>query len=206
MSQVELEQFIKNNPGIFSSATEDDLEQLRRIYELYPDSVRLLSDAMAVEVREFECQRCGACCTTVRFIPVSHADALRWTAEKRWDIFERLVVDRRRTPLMAIWGKDSIQRARAKAAAVLEGCEMDEHKRNSIAQILYITDLVESAVYTAREDNRCTFFSTVNNHCIIHDTKPHVCEKFPYYMGKFMDPRLLEMDFCPALKEFTKKN
>ena len=205
MSHAEIEEFFRQNPGIYAAACEDDLDQLRRIYELYPDQVRLLKEGEAVEASRFECRRCGACCATVRFIPVCHADVLRWVIQKRWDILGQVVVDRTKTPLMAIWGKESIAKARASAAAVLEGQEIDENVRRHVTQVLYVTDLVESAVYTAREDNRCIFFSVESNCCIIHDTKPRVCDKFPYYIGKFTDPKLLEYDFCPGLKEIREQ-
>ena len=205
MSHAEIEEFFRQNPGIYAAACEDDLDQLRRIYELYPDQVRLLKEGEALEISSFECRRCGNCCTSVRFITVCHGDVLRWIAERRWDILERLVVDRTKTPLMAIWGKESITKARAKAAALLEGTELDDTSRCHITQVLYVTDLVESVVYTVRENNRCTFFSDESNGCTIHDTKPRVCEKFPYYIGKYTDPKLIGCDFCPGLKDLKQQ-
>ncbi|HMK46737.1 MAG TPA: YkgJ family cysteine cluster protein [Methanocella sp.] len=204
MYHAEIEEFFRRNPGVYTEASEDDLEQLRRIHNLYPDKVRLLAEGEAVDASRFECRRCGTCCSTVRFIPVCHADAQRWVMQKRWDILERLVIDRARTPLMAIWGKGAITMARDRAAAATEGIDMAAPLRRLVTHILYVTDLVESAVYTGREDNRCVFLSGDSHTCIIHDTKPRVCEKFPFYVGKYTDPKLLEQEFCPGLKSLKE--
>lgn len=205
MPDVELDEFFRDNGGLYASASAEDLEQLRKISLLYPDRVRLLSAADAVNAGDFKCRRCGSCCAAVKIVPACHSDVLRWLDQGRWDIFDRLVVDRRRTALMAVWGREAIAAAKGRAANRLEGSTVPEGRRPAVAELLYVTDLVESAVYAAREENRCAFYDSEGAACTIHDTKPRACEKFPFYVGKYTDPRLLELDFCPALKELAGK-
>lgn len=205
MPDVELEVFFRDNAKLYSAASAEDLEQLRKISLLYPDRVKLLRDDDAVEIEGFNCLRCGSCCSTVKFIPVCHSDVLRWLEQKRWDVFNRLAVDRRRTPLMAIWGREAVAAARQHAMDQLEQHEVPEEHRPRVMEILYVTDLVESVVYTAREAGCCIFFDENGATCAIHDTKPKVCEKFPFYVGKYTDPGLLKRNFCPAIKALARK-
>ena len=205
VDRTEIESFFSANAGLYSAASDEDLEQLKKISILYPDSVRLLREPDAVPAEGFACKRCGACCSEVKFIPVSHSDVLRWVAQARWDVFERIVVDRRRTPLMAIWGREAIAETKEKARVALEGIELDDDRRCKVTEILYVTDLVECAVYVDRDWGHCAFYSGEDNACMIHDTKPRVCEKFPFYIGTFTDARLLKIAFCPGLRELTEK-
>ncbi len=201
----ELEGFFWDNAGLYAAASSEDLEQLKKISMLYPDSVRLLRESDALSAADFACKRCGACCSEVKFIPVSHSDVLRWIQKARWDILDRLVIDRRRTPYMAIWGREAIAATKEKARSALETIDMDEGRRCRAAELLYVTDLVECAVYVAREWGHCVFYSGETNACQIHDTKPRVCEKFPYYVGTYTDARLLKVGFCPGLCELAEK-
>ena len=203
---AELEGFFWDNAGLYSAASPEDLEQLKRISMLYPDSVRLLRESDAVPASGFSCQRCGACCSEVKFVPVSHSDVMRWIRQSRQDILDRLVVDRRRTPCMAIWGREAIAATKEKARAQLEGIEMDEDRRRRTTELLYVTDLVECAVYVARDWGHCAFYSGEDNACQIYDTRPRVCEKFPFYVGTYTDARLLKVSFCPGLRELAEKN
>jgi len=205
MDNAELEGFFGENAGLYSAATGEDLEQLKKISMLYPDRVRLLREADAVPAAGFACRRCGACCSEVKFIPVTRTDVLRWIAQARWDVLDRLVVDRRRTPLMAIWGRDVIAAVKEKARAALEDVEMDDARRRRATELLYVTDLVECAVYVDRDWGHCAFYSGQDSACLIHDTKPRVCEKFPFYIGAYTDARLLKVGFCAGLKEMAEK-
>lgn len=206
MDNTELEGFFWDNAGLYAAASEEDMEQLKKISVLYPDSVRLLRVEDAVPAAGFTCRRCGACCSEVKFVPVSRSDVLRWISQARWDVIDRLVVDRRRTPLMAIWGPEAIAATKEKARAALEGIEIDEDRRRRVTEILYVTDLVECAVYVDRDWGHCAFFSAEGNTCLIHDTRPRVCEKFPMYVGTYTDARLLKVSFCPGLRELAEKN
>ncbi|MGA9140134.1 MAG: YkgJ family cysteine cluster protein [Methanocella sp.] len=205
MDHTEIESFFSVNSGLYAMASDEDIEQLKKISMLFPDSVRLLRETDAVPAEGFVCTRCGACCSEVKFIPVAHSDVLRWVAQARWDVFERIVVDRRRTPMMAIWGREAIAATKEKARAALEGIELDDDRRSRITEILYVTDLVECAVYVDRDWGHCAFFSGEDNACMIHDTKPRVCEKFPFYIGMFTDARLLKIAFCPGLRDLSLK-
>jgi len=200
MVSKELKRFYDDNPLLYGPAGREDLEQLSSIFELYPDSVRLLSDREAVELPSFECQRCGQCCARVKYVTVSHEDVKRWVSRKRSDILDKLVVDGRRKPLMAARGKEAIRVAKIEARSLSD----DEHS----FEILYLTALVECAVYIKRLDRACFFLIDDGGvaACSIHDTRPRVCEKFPYYLGKYTDRRLVKEDsFCPSLREIAKK-
>lgn len=205
IDNAELEGFFWDNAGLYAAASGEDIEQLKKISLLYPDSVRLLRESDAIPAAGFACQRCGACCSAVRFVPVARSDVLRWIRQSRWDIIDRLVVDRRRTPYMAIWGREAIAATKEKARAELEGVDVDEDRRRRATELLYVTDLVECAVYVAREWGHCAFYSGENNACQIHDTKPRVCEKFPFYVGQYTDARVLKAGFCPGLRELAEK-
>ncbi|HTY91703.1 MAG TPA: YkgJ family cysteine cluster protein [Methanocella sp.] len=204
MASEELAQFFRANPQVYGHAGREDLDQLSRICELFPDSARLLSDAEAVELPMFECRRCGQCCSSVRYVTVCHADVKRWVAQKRLDILEGLVIDRRRTPLLAI-RKDSIRAAKEEARALLAEAGLeDEH----VFEILYVTKLLECAVYVKRAGGACALLREDGGMatCGIQDTKPLVCEKFPYYIGNYTDGRLLKEDsFCPSLSDIARK-
>lgn len=203
MVSEELRRFYEDNPLVYGGASREDLEQLAGIFELYPDSARLLSDREAVELPYFECRRCGTCCATVKYVAVSHEDVRRWVSQKRLDILDDLVIDRRRTPLMAL-KKDRISAAKAEATSTLEDTGLSENGHTF--ELLYVTKLLECVVYIKRRDGACTFLVDEEGMaaCGIQDTKPRVCKKFPYYMGKFTDSRLLKEDsFCPSLSEYS---
>jgi|GEM_PF-3185600 len=200
MVSKELKRFYDDNPLLYGPAGRKDLEQLSSIFELYPESVRLLSDREAVELPSFECQRCGQCCARVKYVTVSHEDVKRWVSQQRLDILDSLVIDGRRKPLMAARGKEAIEAAKIEAGP-LSG-------DGRIFEILYLTALVECAVYIKRRDGACAFLIDDGGvaACNIHDTRPRVCEKFPYYLGKYTDRRLLKEDsFCPSLRDIAKK-
>ncbi|WP_128859877.1 YkgJ family cysteine cluster protein [Methanocella paludicola] len=204
MVSEDLLRFFNDNPLLYGRAGREDLDQLSRICELFPDSARLLGDREAVELPEFECLRCGRCCSSIRFISVCHGDVKRWVGQKRADILERLVVDRRRTPLLAM-RRDAVEAAKEEARSFLSGAGVDDER---FFELLYVTGLLECAVYVKRKDRGCTFLQYVEGRaaCAIQDTKPRVCEKFPYYIGKYTDSRLLKEDsFCPSLGEIAKK-
>jgi Fe-S-cluster containining protein len=204
MASEELRHFYDDNPLVYGSASPRDLEQLAGIYELYPDRIRLLSDREAVELPGFECRRCGACCTAVKYVTVSREDVERWVSQKRLDILDALAIDRRRTPLLAM-RKGEIEAAKAGARSLLESAGLDP---GPAFELLYVTALLECAVYVKRRDRACAFLSYEGGAatCAIQDTKPRVCEKFPYYIGKYTDGRLLKEDsFCPSLRELAKK-
>jgi Fe-S-cluster containining protein len=88
---------------------------------------------------------------------------------------------------------------------VLEG--MDVPDRDRVRELLFITRSLESAVYIARKNYACAFLiKNTPATCALHDTKPRVCEKFPYYIGHYTDGRLIKEDsFCPTLREIAKK-
>lgn len=203
MDSKELRRFYDDNPILYGHAGREDLEQLSGIYELYPTSVRLLGDREAVELPYFECRRCGRCCVAVKYVTVSHDDVERWISQKRPDILGELVIDRRRTPMLAM-RKGRIGAAKAAARSLLENAGPDpEHA----FELLYVTMLLECAVYVKRRDGACTFLEKDGGlaACAIQGTKPRVCEKFPYYIGKYTDGRLLKEDsFCPSLRELSK--
>jgi Fe-S-cluster containining protein len=205
MAMEKLRRFYHDNPLVYGGASRRDLEQLSAIDELYPDSIRLLSDQEAVELPRFECRRCGACCASVKYVTVSREDVKRWVSRKRLDILDRLAIDRRRTPLLAAM-KGGIGAAKAEARSYLEGAGLySEHA----FELLFITMLLECAVYVKRRDGACIFLEKYGDTaaCAIQDTKPRVCEKFPYYIGNYTDRRLLKEDsFCPELSELAKKS
>ncbi len=204
MASEELRRFYDDNPLVYGQASPEDLGQLSCIRELYPDAVRLLGDHEAAELPVFECRRCGACCAAVKYVTVCHGDVKRWVKEKRLDILEALVVDRRRTPLLAL-RKGRVEAARAGAMSLLESAGLGS---GHAFELLYVTMLLECAVYVKRRDGACTFLEKDNGRaaCAIQDTKPRVCEKFPYYIGKYTDGRLLKEDsFCPSLRAIAKK-
>ena len=206
MLSVELRQFYSDNPMLYGTASNEDLDQLSRIYELYPDSVRLLSDREAVKLSSFECKRCGRCCASVKFITVSYEDVKRWVKEHRGDILDRLVIDRRRIPLLALIGKRDIGAAKRRAASIVEELGPAGEKER-VSEILYLTSLLECIAYVNRKDSACTFLRDDNGSaaCAIYDTRPRVCQKFPYYIGKYTDSRLLkENSFCPELSSIAK--
>jgi Fe-S-cluster containining protein len=203
MASSELRRFYDDNPLLYGHAGSEDLDQLSLIHELYPGSARLLTDTEAVELPGFECLRCGRCCSAVRYVTVCHEDVRRWAAQKRLDILERLTVDRRRTPLMAL-RKDAIGAAKAEARSLTEEAGIDDEH---VFELLYVTGLLECAVYVKRMDGACAFLLEDDGKaaCAIQDTKPRVCEKFPYYLGRYTDGRLLKEDsFCPSLKAIAK--
>jgi Fe-S-cluster containining protein len=206
MTIEELRRFYSENPLLYADAPPEDLEQLSRIYEFYPDSVRLLSDREAVRLPGFECRRCGACCASIKYITVCFSDVKRWVGQKRWDILEELDIDRTITPLLAACGKTALDAAKMEADAVLEG--LDVPGRERVRELLFVTGSLESAVYVARKDNACAFLIQDGPAtCAIHDTKPRVCGKFPYYIGPFTDGRLVKEDsFCPTLREIAIKS
>lgn len=206
MTSEGLRQFFSENPILYGTAHAEDKAQLSRIYELYPDSVRLLSDREAVKLDHFGCRRCGACCASIKYITVCFSDVKRWVAQKRPDILDALDIDRTITPMLATRGKDAIAMARSDADRILAGFDVPDGER--IHELLYITKLLESAVYVSRKNNACIFLEEKNGlfTCKIHDTKPRVCNKFPYYIGHFTDSRLLKEDsFCPTLREIAEK-
>lgn len=197
-----LRRFFEANPLLYGNAPEEELDQLAVIHALYPESARLLSDREAVELPGFECRRCGRCCSSVRYVTVCHGDARRWAAEGRADIFRSLVVDRRRTPLLAA-RRDAIAEAKAGARELMARAGMDDAH---VFEVLYITGVLECAVYVKRPGGACAFLREAEGRasCGIQDTKPRVCDKFPYYMGRFTDPRLLkEGGFCPSLRSLA---
>jgi Fe-S-cluster containining protein len=203
MVSEELQRFYDDNPLLYGRANPEDLDQLSSICELYPDSARLLTDREAVELPHFECRRCGACCAAVKYVTVSHGDVKRWVSQKRLDILRALVIDKRRTPLLAM-KKKAIGAAKDGARSLLESAGLDsEHA----FELLYVTTLLECAVYVKRRDGACAFLAYEGSAaaCGIQGTKPLVCEKFPYYMGKYTDGRLLKEDsFCPSLSEYSR--
>ena len=203
MDHTELESFFDQNAGLYSAASDEDVEQLKKISMLYPDGVRLLRQLDAVPAEGFTCKRCGACCSEVKFVPVSHRDALRWAAQGRWDVFDRLVVDRRRTPMMAVWGPEAIADVKKKAVAALGKAALDDGRRRHVTEVLYLTDLLECVVHVDRDWGHCAFFSGEGNACLIYDTRPRVCEKFPFYVGAYTDARLLKVSFCAGLRELA---
>lgn len=205
MTIEELRRFYNENPLLYAGAPSEDLAQLARIYEFYPDSVRLLSDREAVRLDGFECRRCGACCASIKYITVCFSDVKRWVEQKRWDILEELDIDRTVTPMLAACGKKALQAARREAEAVLEGPDVPDRER--VRELLFITGSLESAVYVARKNNACAFLIKDGlATCAMHDTKPRVCGKFPYYIGPFTDRKLIKEDsFCPSLCEIAKK-
>ena len=205
MTTEELKRFFEENPLLYTTAPPEDLVQLSRIYDQYPDSVRLLSDGEAVKLDSFDCRRCGACCATVKYITVCYSDVRRWLDQKRWDIIEELAIDRTATPLLAYYGKAALMGARAEADAVLRG--VDSPCSDRLHELLYITKLLESAVYVNRKNNACTFLDDEGGicSCRIHDTTPRVCQKFPYYLGSYTDGRLIHKDsFCPSLRNIAE--
>ncbi len=190
---------------LYGRAGREDLEQLSGIYDLYPDSVRLLTDREAVELPSFECKRCGRCCETIKYVTVSHSDVKRWVSLQRPDILDSLDIDRRRTPLMASRPKEAIKAAKAEARTLLENAGM---KNEHAYDLLYLTGLVECSVYVSRKNSSCAFLTEQDGvaSCGIHDVRPRVCEKFPFYIGSYTDGRLLKEDsFCPSLSEISKK-
>lgn len=198
-----LRRFFNDNPLLYGRASQEDMGQLSRICELFPDSARLLGDGEAVELPEFECQRCGKCCSSVRFISVCNDDVKRWAAQKRLDILESLVIDRRRTPLLAL-RRDAIDASKAEASGDMAAAGLDDEH---VFELLYITKLLECAVYVKRPGGACTFLREDGglSACAIQATKPRVCDKFPYYIGKYTDGRLINEDsFCPSLKQIAK--
>ncbi len=204
MVSEDLRRFFDDNPLLYGRACREDLDQLSRICELYPDVARLLGDGEAVELPVFECHRCGRCCSSVRFIPVCYKDVRRWTAQRREDILDSLAIDRRRTPLLAM-RRGAIEAAKVEARALLAESGLEGER---FFELLYVTGLLECAVYVKRNDGACTFLRYEGGRaaCAIQDTKPRVCEKFPYYIGKYTDGRLLKEDgFCPSLGEIAKK-
>ena len=206
MTIEELRRFYSENPLLYANAASEDLTQLSRIYEFYPDSVRLLSDREAIRLAGFECRRCGACCASIKYITVCFSDVKRWVEQKRWDILEELDIDRTITPLLAACGKNSLDSAKIEADAMLEGLDVPD--RGRVRELLFITRSLESAVYVARKNNACAFLIKDGlATCALHDTKPRVCGKFPYYIGQFTDGRLIKEDsFCPALREIAKNS
>jgi Fe-S-cluster containining protein len=203
---VTLKRFIDENPGVYKGISEYELKQLIRIYNFYPDSVRLLRDEDAVQALHFKCKMCGECCSSVKFITVSYRDVKRWLGHNRWDILSGLTIDKRKTPLLASLKKEDIMSSKINAEKMLNGCPVNDNELiEHCFKLLYITDLLENAVYVSRLNNRCIFLSENdkgNSICMIHETKPEVCEKFPYYTGRLVDKRLLEsIGFCPALKQ-----
>jgi Fe-S-cluster containining protein len=203
MAPEDLWRFYDDNPLVYGCARPEDLKQLAGIHELYPESIRLLSDREAVELPHFECRRCGACCATVKYVTVYHEDVKRWVSQKRLDILGALAIDRRRTPLLAV-RKGGAAAAKAEARSLLESAGMDS---KHTYELIYVTKLLECAVYVKRRGGACTFLSFEGNTaaCAIQATKPRVCEKFPYYIGKFTDGRLLKEDsFCPSLRALAK--
>jgi Fe-S-cluster containining protein len=206
MTIEELRQFYSENPLLYGDAPPEDTAQLSRIYEFYPDSVRLLTDREAVRLAGFECRRCGACCASIKYITVCFSDVKRWVEQRRWDILEELDIDRTVTPLLANCGKKVLMSAKKEAEAVLEGLDVPDRVR--VRELLFITGSLESAVYVSRKNNACAFL--INDGlatCTLHDTKPRVCGKFPYYIGHFTDGRLIKEDsFCPTLREIAKKD
>jgi len=204
MVSEDLRRFFDDNPLLYGGACREDIDQLSRISELYPDVARLLEDREAVELPVFECHRCGRCCSSVRYISVCHADVKRWAMQKRADVLGQLVVDRRRTPLLAM-RRGAIEAAKAEARSLLAESELDDER---FFELLYVTGLLECAVYVKRRDGVCTFLRHEEGGaaCAIQDTKPRVCEKFPYYIGRYTDGRLLKEDsFCPSLRQIAKK-
>lgn len=207
MVSKELKRFYDDNPVLYGQACREDLDQLTSICELYPESVRLLSDREAVELADFECWRCGRCCEAVKYVTVSHGDVIRWVSQQRQDILDSLVIDRRRRPLMAYRGKAAIESAKAEAQSLLESARLSCDYEQAF-ELLYLTRLVECTVYVGRRDGACTFLIKDEGvpSCSIHDTRPRVCEKFPYYIGRYTDSRLLNKDgFCPSLREISRK-
>ena len=202
----DLKRFFNENPLLYGGAPPEDLAQLSRIHDQYPDSVRLLSDREAIKLEKFECRRCGACCATVKYITVAHADLKRWVAQKRWDIIEELTIDRTATPLLAMYGADIREAAKSEAKAAID-CA-DSQLAEKARELLYITSLLECAVFVTRKNNACTFLESMDGlyACRIHETCPRVCEKFPFYLGRFTDSRLVKEDsFCPALQDIARK-
>lgn len=197
----EVRRFFHDNPLLYGHAPPGELDQLARILELYPDVARLLTDSEAVELPVFECRRCGRCCTSVKYITVCHEDVKRWVRARRLDILDSLVIDRRRTPLLARC-REAVAAVKAEARITLERSGLDDAH---IFQLLYVTGLLECAVYLKRRAGACAFLDEGGTTCTIHDTKPLVCGKFPYYMGRYTDGRLLKEDgFCPALGTLAK--
>ena len=204
MTIEELRRFYSDNPLLYAKAPAEDLAQLSRIYEFYPDSVRLLSDREAVRLDLFECRRCGACCASIKYITVCFSDVKRWVEQRRWDILDELDIDRTITPMLAACGKNALDNAKMEADALLEGLDVPGQER--VRELLFITRSLESAVYVARKNNSCAFLIKDSlATCALHDTKPRVCGKFPYYIGHFTDIRLVKEDsFCPTLREIAK--
>jgi Fe-S-cluster containining protein len=202
MVSEDLRHFFDDNPKLYGHAGSDELGRLAGIHELYPDGVRLLSDKEAVELQGFECRRCGNCCSAVKYVTVCHEDVKRWVRQKRADILESLAIDRRRTPLLALKKRD-IPAARAGARSLLDDAGLRDER---VFELLYVTGLLECAVYVGRKAGVCTHLMLEGGYysCAIQDTKPEVCERFPYYMGKYTDGRLLKEDsFCPSLRQIA---
>jgi len=202
MASGDLRHFFDDNPMLYVHAGSDELGRLAGIHELYPDAVRLLADAEAVELPGFECRRCGNCCSTVKYVTVCHEDVKRWVAQKRTDVLDELAFDRRRTPLLAL-KKHDIPPAKIEARSLLEDAGLPGERA---FELLYVTGLLECAVYVGRKYGACTFLTHEGEYysCAIQDTKPEVCKKFPYYMGKYTDGRLLKEDsFCPSLRQIA---
>lgn len=208
-TRVDLKPFFDNNPLLYGSAGDDELRDIERIYALYPDSARLLGDTDVVPLQAFECRRCGACCSSVRYVPVSGDDMRRWLSQRRTDIISRLSIDRRRTPMLASLDKGLVEATKKESAELAEEALYDNGMppvslsayRHAV-ETLYLSDLLENVVYAGRENGRCVFMSGEEGKaaCSIQETKPAACARFPYYAGKYVDKKLLLKEFCPALK------
>lgn len=202
-----LRQFFLDNPALYGCAREDELWEIERVHALYPDGARVLGDLDVVLLGTFECRRCGACCSSVRYVPVCSGDIRRWLSQGRTDIISCLAVDRRRTPLLASLGPDMVEAAKRNAgeeaeAALYAAGHASFKTFSHVAETLYLCDLLENVVYVRRENGRCAFMTDDDKAtCAIQETKPRACAKFPYYAGKYVDKRLIQKGFCPALKE-----
>lgn len=206
----DLKRFFDDNPGLYSGASPDDIEQLCRICKFYPDSVRLLKDRDAVKVPGFGCKMCGTCCSKVKYVPVCNADIKRWVQEKRFDILAAIKIDRRKTPLLAACGAEAIENAKRDAGHYITSCGgVYDVPYNHVHELLYLTDLLETVAYAGRKNGSCEFLiENPDGHtaCSIHSTKPKVCSKFPYYLNGYTDARLINKEsFCPALKELYER-
>ena len=92
---------------------------------------------MSLHPKGFECRHCGVCCRA--YVPVTQRDLLRWAAEFREDILERVSAEGFIEPVEGIEGP---------MCPFLAKLPCEERRRDA-----YI--------------------------CLIHDTKPDACARFP---------------------------
>jgi len=127
-----------------------------------------------MNMKDFECQRCGKCCLEFGSgLSVSAEEIERWRKDGRWDLFQYVdIFECKVCP--------QCNRTAPLKKRYCDAC----HKR--LKRVILGGDLWFDPE-TGEELNKCPFLRKIRNRdkykCLIHDAKPERCRDFPRWIA-----------------------